>query len=175
MPLKRRQAATTSTLWQFLFRVLQLALMIRQFRDMDAAACSQLVCDCLQNDAFLSPLLRKKMQEQETPEMMLKRAGLFYVAVYESENQILGIAGIDMNEIKLLCVSPDSQRRGIGRRLWDHIRPMAPGALFPDIFVYSSLQAVGFYKACGFTEKGPYNFDFDGIPIPTVFLSFSLS
>lgn len=149
--------------------------MIRQFRDTDAAACSQLICDCLQNDQSLAPILRQKMREQETPEMMLKRAGLFYIAVYESEDRILGIAGIDMNEIRLLYVSPESQRRGIGRMLWDHIRPMAPGALFPDIFVYSSLQAVGFYKTCGFTEKGPYDFDFDGIRIPTVFLSFSLS
>jgi len=68
-----------------------------------------------------------------------------------------------MNEIRLLCVSPKSQRQGIGRMLWDHIRPMAPSALFPDIFVYSSLQSASFYKACGFIEKGPYHFDFDGL------------
>jgi len=148
--------------------------MIRQFRDTDAAACSQLICDCLQSDLSLSPLLREKMQEQETPEAMLKRSGLFYTAVYEFETRILGIAGLDMNEIRLLCVSPKSQRQGIGRMLWDHIRPMAPSALFPDIFVYSSLQSASFYKACGFIEKGPYHFDFDGLLIPTIFLTFSL-
>jgi N-acetylglutamate synthase-like GNAT family acetyltransferase len=114
------------------------------------------------------------MLEQETAETMLKRAGLFYVAVYECENQVLGVAGMDMNEIKLLFVSPEAQRRGIGRMLWDHIRPMAPAPLFSDIFVYSSLQASGFYQACGFTEKGLCHFDFNGIPIPTVFLAFSL-
>jgi GNAT superfamily N-acetyltransferase len=103
--------------------------MIRQFQAADAEACSKLICDCLQNDLSLSPPLRQKMLEQETPEMMLKRAGLFYIAVYESEDRILGIAGIDMNEIRLLYVSPESQRRGIGRMLWDHIRPMAPSAL----------------------------------------------
>jgi N-acetylglutamate synthase-like GNAT family acetyltransferase len=149
--------------------------MIRQFRDNDDAACSQLICDCLQNDQSLSPLLREKMRKHETPETMLARARLFYLAVYESENRILGIVGLDMNEIRLLCVSPESQHQGIGRMLWDHIRPMVPDALFPDIFVYSSLPSVGFYKAHGFTENGPFNFDFDGTPIPTVFLTFCLN
>jgi N-acetylglutamate synthase-like GNAT family acetyltransferase len=148
--------------------------MIRQFRDTDAIACSKLICDCLQNDKSLSLFLRKKMLEQETPETMRMRAKLFYNAVYESENRILGIAGLDMNEIRLLYVSPESQRRGIGRMLLDHIRPMVPGALFPDIFVYSSLQAADFYKAYGFTEKGPYPFNFCGIHIPTVFLTLTL-
>ena len=145
--------------------------MIRQFRDTDNVACSQLICDCLHNDRSLSPLLREKMRKHETPETMLARARLFYTAVYESENRILGIVGLDMNEIRLLYVSPESQRRGIGRMLLDYIRPMVPGALFPDIFVYASLQSVGFYKAYGFTEKGSLDFDFDGKPIPTVFLT----
>jgi N-acetylglutamate synthase-like GNAT family acetyltransferase len=149
--------------------------MIRQFRDTDDAACSQLICDCLQNDPSLSPLLREKMRKHETPETMLLRARLFYMAVYESENGILGIVGLDMNEIRLLFVSPESQRQGIGRMLLDHIEPMVPHALFPDIFVYSSLQSVGFYKAYGFIEKGSFSFDFDGMPIPTVFLTFCLS
>jgi N-acetylglutamate synthase-like GNAT family acetyltransferase len=115
------------------------------------------------------------MLKYETPETMLERARLFYMAVYESENRILGIVGLDMNEIRLLYVSPESQRRGIGRMLLDHIRPLVPDTLFQDIFVYSSLQSVGFYKACSFKEKGPFHFDFDGKSIPTIFLTFCLS
>jgi N-acetylglutamate synthase-like GNAT family acetyltransferase len=148
--------------------------MIRQFQSTDAVICSKLIHDCLQKDLSLSPLLREKMQQQETPERMLERDRLFYTAVYESKNRILGIAGLDMNEIRLLYVSPDHQYQGIGRALVDHIQSMTPGALFQDIFVYSSLPSVGFYKACGFEEKGPYSFTVDGMIIPTVFLTFSL-
>ena len=101
---------------------------------------------------------------------MNERARLFYVAVYESENRILGVAGLDMNEILLLYVSPEHQRRGIGRALFEHLRAMVPGILFQDIFVYSSIQAVGFYRACGFIEKGPFCFDLAGAPLPTVFM-----
>ncbi len=107
----------------------------------------------------------------ETPHAMEERARLFYVAAYESENRVLGVAGLDMNEIRLLYVSPDQQRRGIGRALLDHLRPMVPGILFPDIFVYAATQAVGFYKACGFTEKGPFCFDIDGEPLTTIFMT----
>jgi N-acetylglutamate synthase-like GNAT family acetyltransferase len=148
--------------------------MIRQFRDKDAAACSHLIRECLQNDRSLSPLLQEKIRLQETPEAMLERTRLFYTAVYESENRILGIVGLDMNEIRLLYVSPESQRQGIGRMLLSHIQPMVPGTLFRDIFVYSSLQSAGFYKTCGFTEKGLFHFDSGGLLIPTVFLTFSL-
>jgi hypothetical protein len=48
---------------------------------------------------------------------------------------------------------------------------MVPGTLFPDLFVYSTLGAVGFYESCGFKNKGPFVFDADGIPLPTVFMS----
>jgi N-acetylglutamate synthase-like GNAT family acetyltransferase len=111
----------------------------------------------------------------EMPQSMLERAGLFYIAIFEEETRIVGVAGLDMNEIRLLFVLPDRQRSGIGRALLDHIKAMAPGVLFSDIFVYSSLQSVGFYKACGFAEKGPYEFDIGGETLSTVFMTCPIS
>jgi N-acetylglutamate synthase-like GNAT family acetyltransferase len=105
---------------------------------------------------------------------MEERARLFYVAVYESAQQILGIAGLDMNEIRLLCVSPDNWRQGIGRALFEHIRGMVPGILFPDIFVYSSLQGRDFYRACHFVEKGPVDFNIGGDQLRTIFMSLPI-
>ncbi len=105
---------------------------------------------------------------------MAERARLFYVAVYELKDQILGVAGLDMNEIRLLCVSPEHRRHGIGRSLLQHLFGMVPGILFPDIFVYASEQGKDFYRACGFEEKGAVNFDFDGEQLRTCFMSFAL-
>jgi N-acetylglutamate synthase-like GNAT family acetyltransferase len=149
--------------------------MIRQFQSQDAQSCCQLIHACLESDASLTPALRQKIRFLETPQSMMERARLFYVAIFEEENRVVGVAGLDINEIRLLCVLPDKQRAGIGRALIDHIKAMAPGVLFSDIFVYSSLQAAGFYKACGFTEKGPYGFDFDGETLPTVFMTCPIS
>jgi GNAT superfamily N-acetyltransferase len=148
--------------------------MIRQFRSEDALPCSALIRSCLANDSSISPALREKLQDAETPGSMEERAGLFYVAVYESEEGILGVAGLDLNEIRLLCTSPEHRRRGIGRALLEHVRTMVPGFLFPDIFVYSSMQGKDFYRACGFEEKGQVSFDFGGEQLPTHFMTFPI-
>ena len=89
--------------------------MIRPFRPEDASACCAIIHACLEADASYPPALRGKIRASETPQSMKERAKLFYIAVYEEEDRILGLAGLDMNEIRLLYVSPDSQRRGIGR------------------------------------------------------------
>jgi N-acetylglutamate synthase-like GNAT family acetyltransferase len=145
--------------------------MIRPFRSEDASSCCQLIQTCLESDVSFSYALREKMHSAETPQTMIERAGLFYVAVYESGERILGVAGLDMNEIRLLCVSPETRRHGIGRALLEHFKTMVPDILFPDIFVYSSIQAVGFYQACGFIERGPFSFDVGGESVPTVFMT----
>jgi len=148
--------------------------MIRLFRPEDASACCSIIRACLEADASYPSALRAEIRAGETAESMRKRAELFYVAVYEEENRILGCAGLDMNEIQLLYVAPDSRHRGIGRSLFEHIKAMVPGAVFPEIFVYSTLGASGFYEACGFTDKGPFVFDLYGESLPTVFMTLTL-
>jgi len=105
------------------------------------------------------------------PQSMEERARLFYVAVYESESQIAGVAGLDLNEIRLLYVSPEHRRSGIGRALLKHIAAMAPGDFFKDLFVYSSTFAVDFYKSQGFVEEGPVSFNIGGEIMRTVFMT----
>jgi GNAT superfamily N-acetyltransferase len=145
--------------------------MIRNFVPEDAHACCSLIHSCVEADQTIPATLRGKMIHSESPYTMLERSRLFYLAVYESDTGISGIAGLDMNEIRLLCVSPNHQRRGIGRTLLDHLITMVPGYLFPDIFVYASTEAVPFYKACGFIEKGPVAFAFTGSKLQTIFMT----
>ena len=152
----------------------KLGSMIRQFQPADAVACCKLIQGCLADDSSISPALRKKLMAAETPDSMVKRASLFYVAVYEGEGRVLGVAGLDLNEIRLLCVSPQTRRQGVGRALLDHFRGMVPGILFPDMFVYSSIQGRDFYRAFGFEEKGPTTFDFAGDRLQTIFMSLPL-
>jgi GNAT superfamily N-acetyltransferase len=148
--------------------------MIRPFQPEDASACCGIIHACLEADVSFPPALRSKIHAGETPRSMMERAALFYIAVYEAEDRILGFAGLDMNEIRLLYIAPDSQRRGIGRSLFEHIQAMVPSALFPEIFVYASPGATGFYGACGFKDKGPFVFDLGGEPLQTVFMTFPI-
>ena len=144
--------------------------MIRQFRPGDASSCCALIDACLEQETSYSPSLLRKIRSIETPQSMTEHAKLFYIAVYESEDRILGVAGLDLNEIRLLYVSPEYQRRGIGRMLLEHISGLVPSILFAEVFVYSSEQAVAFYKACGFVDKGPFTFDLEGEALRTVFM-----
>ena len=148
--------------------------MIRQFHPGDAPSCCALIHACLENDPSYTPELLRIIRSSETPQSIMERAKLFYIAVYESEDRIVGMAGLDMNEIRLLYVSPDCRRKGIGRLLLEHIKSMVPRVLFADIFVYSSKQAVAFYKACGFVDKGPFTFDVAGEALQTVFMTFPI-
>jgi GNAT superfamily N-acetyltransferase len=148
--------------------------MIRPFQPADASACCRIIHDCLEADASYPSALRSKIRAGETAQSMRERAELFYVAVYEEESRVLGFAGLDMNEIRLLYVAPDSQHRGIGRSLFEHIKAMVPSAMFPEIFVYSTLRASGFYRSCGFKDKGPFVFDLGGESLQTVFMTLPL-
>jgi GNAT superfamily N-acetyltransferase len=145
--------------------------MIRQFYSQDAQSCCSLIHNCIDADPSLSASLREKLLESETPQSVEERARLFYVAVYESESRILGVAGLDLNEIRLLYVSPRHRRSGIGRALLKHIAAMAPKDFFKDLFVYSSTPAVDFYKSQGFIEEGPVLFNIDGEIIRTIFMT----
>ncbi|NLT67284.1 MAG: GNAT family N-acetyltransferase [Acidobacteria bacterium] len=148
--------------------------MIRQFRSQDASSCCELIRECVAKDSSISHGLRQKLCGSESPESMHERARLFYVTVFESEEEIEGVAGLDLNEIRLLCVRPRHQRRGTGRALVEHLRTMVPDILFRDMFVYSSPRAVGFYRACGFHERGQVSFNVLGEPMATVFMSLPL-
>jgi N-acetylglutamate synthase-like GNAT family acetyltransferase len=148
--------------------------MIRQFQSQDAGLCCELMHACLDQDDSFSPALRETIRGKETPESMIERTRLYYLAVFESENRILGLVGLDMNEIRLLCVSPDHQKCGIGRALLKHIIDMVPCTLFADIFVYSSVRAEGFYQSCGFITKEPVSFQLGGESMPTLFMIYPI-
>jgi GNAT superfamily N-acetyltransferase len=145
--------------------------MIRQFQPDDARPCSSVIRSCIENDAGLEPDVRQHLLRRESPESIAHRALLYYVAVYVSEFGIVGLGGVDMNEIRLLSVTPAFQRAGIGSTLLRHLEEMVPPALFPDIFVYSAPTAVGFYRAHGFLAQGDFPFEVEDLTLPTVFMT----
>ena len=145
--------------------------MIRQFQPEDATACCELIHACLALDSQISPALFNALRVRETPQAMWKRSILFYLAVYESASGVVGVAGLDMNEIRLLYVSPEDQKQGIGSTLLNHLEALVPSALFADIFVYSTPLASGFYQNRGFKGAGEYFFDLNGEKLKTVFMT----
>lgn len=145
--------------------------MIQPFQPRDAESCIRIIHACLASDPSYPAFLRQKLRYTETAQSMIERARLFYVAVYRLDDQVAGVAGLDLNEIRLLYVAPERRRLGIGRSLLEHMKAMVPGTLFCDIFVYASPQAVDFYASCGFIDRGPYVFDIAGESLQTIFMT----
>ena len=82
--------------------------------------------------------------------------GAFWVA--EQEERILGVGGwspdsleADLAWLRYLFVHPEATRRGIGRRLVE--RPSGVRRGRPRVRVWSSLNAIGFYRAVGFMPE----------------------
>ncbi len=145
--------------------------MIRQYRSEDAATCSTVIRDCLAHDPSMEPHLRSYMLSLESQDAMNERALLYYLAVFESEGTVVGVGGVEMNEIRLLYVSPGSQRAGIGSSLLHYLEDMVPPALFSDVFVYSAVSAAGFYLAHGYRPGGTHNVEVGpALYLPTVFM-----
>jgi GNAT superfamily N-acetyltransferase len=84
--------------------------------------------------------------------------GAFWVA--EQDQRLLGVGGwspdsleADLAWIRYLFVHPQAIRRGIGRRLVEQAERSAYAADRPRLRVWSSLNAVAFYRAVGFLPE----------------------
>ena len=151
------------------------ARLIRQFQSEDAGSCCDLVCACLRIDPLVPPAAVERLVRAESPAAMRERAKLFYLAVCVVEGCIAGVAGVDMNEIRLLYVGPEFRSRGVGGALLVHAESMVPPALFRDVFVYSAAAAVDFYRAHGYNPGGAHLFDVGGAAMPTIFMTKRLA
>jgi ribosomal protein S18 acetylase RimI-like enzyme len=146
-------------------------ISIRKFRDKDAAACTGLIRACVEADADYPTQLKELLLRSESADAMRRRAQLFYVEVCETHSAIVGVGAVELNEIRLLYVSPESQGLGVGRKLLRSLEAMVPAALFSDIFVYSNPNAVGFYRLQGYRERGHHTFRIGDQMLPTMFMS----
>jgi GNAT superfamily N-acetyltransferase len=149
--------------------------LIRQFQPEDADSCCKLVCACLRTDPLMPPAAVERLLLAESPAAMRERANLFYLAVCIVEDRIAGVAGIDMNEIRLLYVDPIFHGRGVGGALLAYVESMVPPALFSDVFVYSAPGAVDFYRAHGYEPGGEHGIDVGGAVMATIFMTRRLA
>jgi N-acetylglutamate synthase-like GNAT family acetyltransferase len=148
---------------------------IRQFQPEDADACYRIVCDCLRKDTSLPSAARDSLLGTQSQASMLDQARLFYLAVYQVTGLVVGVGGVDLNEIRLLFVSPVYQHQGIGHSLLEHLETLVPAALFGDIFVYAAQGAEDFYRAHGYRAQGDHRFIVGDAVVPTIFMTKTLA
>jgi len=144
--------------------------MIRQFQAEDAPACSQLIRESIRQDALIPDEAREDLLAMESARSMLDRGRLFYLAVSDLGERLAGLGGVEMNEIRLLLVSPEYRGRGIGRSILTHLESMVPSGFFSDLFVYASPAAEGFYRALDYVPQGEHSVKIAGCTLATIFM-----
>ena len=80
--------------------------------------------------------------------------------VARDEGRLVGFGQVDLGrrEIEGIHVDPDRARDGIGRQLVVEMENVVVAAGFKDIQVQASLNAEGFYMACGYTTVEQISF-----------------
>ena len=73
----------------------------------------------------------------------------FFVA---EEDRVLGFFILDLEgaELNAIYLHPDAAGRGVGRRLVEFAEDLARERSLTELKLKSTLNAVGFYEACGF-------------------------
>ena len=116
-----------------------------------------------ETEAFLATLSAPAMR------ILLARRDIDYVVAEDPSIGVLaGVAGMRADgQLMHLFVHLDYQRRGLGRRLWEHLRDRAiRGGHSGSFKVSSSLNAMPVYERFGFVISGPRREKDGGVSVP---------
>lgn len=79
-----------------------------------------------------------------------------YAAVAEDDGGVIGFGGVRLDDGSLLgvFVDPDYGGTGVGAEIIENVESHAREAGHETLTVFAALNAVGFYRACGFDRIG---------------------
>ena len=105
-----------------------------------------------------------------------QRGNEYYVLVRDGQVAGFGALRIEEQLLDALFVEPSLTGQGIGRALLDFMVSEAQKTGCQKLRVHSSLNAVGFYRANGFSETGRGDLVLDGgVALGSVFMERPLS
>lgn len=98
----------------------------------------------------------------------------FHVAV--EGDRVLGSGAVDLDsgQIDAVFVRPEAMHKGIGSRLLARLEEIAVAAGLAQLVLHSTLNAVPFYRKCGYAGDGiavyssPRGFELDCVPMSKV-------
>ena len=113
--------------------------------------------------------------EGNSPEAIRRHAPKQTDYVMHSDDRFLGMIGLKRNEIGHLFVTPAESGKGLGRRLVNFAHKTFRDAGQTEMVVLASLNAIGFYGRCGFTEQSRGSFAVgDGLELNYVRMTCSI-
>ena len=113
-------------------------------------------------------LLRAAWHQPEGSEVDDIETACFHVIAIDTENNIIGVARLQFNtdseaQIRYMAVTPENERRGIGRSMIAHMEQHALQTGHDNIVLDAREPAVGFYQRLGYEITGKSYLLFDEI------------
>ena len=130
-----------------------MSIVIREFLMEDLAQVSIVVCKSLKPSlANLSEDTQLQILERNYPSNFIKGRESIEYWVAEENQKVVGIIGLDNNEVRTFYVEPLYQGKGIGRLLYNKVKEISLQRNKKELTVRSSIEAVDIYKHLGFKE-----------------------
>jgi GNAT superfamily N-acetyltransferase len=141
--------------------------MIRKADRTDLQECSQLICHviCETEGEYYSPEIINAWQEYNSPSNLENEADNTEFIVFEEAGRIQGVGAIEGAHIKKVYVLSVYRGKGVGRLLMENLEQIAKSNGFEGFELYSTMNALGFYKRLGYQETGPITIEKDGISV----------
>jgi GNAT superfamily N-acetyltransferase len=95
----------------------------------------------------------QKLLARNDPDQFLKGRESVEYYVAEIEESIVGVIGLDKDEIRTFYVDPKFQGQGIGKQLFEKVKELAINRGFKTLTTKSSPVAEDIYKRLGFESR----------------------
>lgn len=126
---------------------------IRRFRDEDAGEVHDLIADCLVNvnSRYYGEEIINNLMDQYSEEHLIGCSRKRIMLVALGEKRILGTGSFGKDVITTLFVTPRLHRKGLGSALVKELEGTAKAQGHSFVRVFSSMNAVGFYREIGYS------------------------
>lgn len=145
-----------------------MTYIIRKFKKEDAAKAGNMVTKTMLTSfkGVYSKKVINALCDHNTPSYFLKSAKerQYFVAEDKNLEKIVGVIGMDGNELKRFFVLPECQGQGVGRKLFERFKEEAVEKGYKSVFVHASENAQQIYESLGFKKLRKTKRAVNGLP-----------
>jgi GNAT superfamily N-acetyltransferase len=129
-------------------------MKIRKFIPEDAKELSTVMRAAVRisNSDDYPPKVIQILCDAYSPEKLLRSARRCHLFVAGEGEKIVGTITLMQNRISRMFVDPKQQRKGIGKKLIQHVERFARKLGLKELKVRASLTAFEFYQKCGYKK-----------------------
>jgi GNAT superfamily N-acetyltransferase len=125
---------------------------LRAFELTDAARCCEIIHACLPTMSGLNPAARQFVAAKTIPLALAHEVQQMFTLVCEHQGVVVGMRGLDRNEIKRMYVHLDAHGHGKGTAILHALEAEAKRRCLPSLRAQAAPTAVAFYAKWGYVS-----------------------